>query len=166
MNKKPATGSGSSTKSAPVTGGSAHQKQLEAAKRDSTRAALWTSLVAVLVVVLVVVGFYMRAKEAPVQDAALYSDLGKVTANLGGTRLVQVGMQLEVKDDKGRNLIAEQRQLVNVAITESFNEIQPDEIYSVEGKLRLQTLIRQKINQMLGKRVVKDVLFSNFVMGL
>lgn len=144
----------------------AHQKQLEAAKRDSARAALWTSLVAVLVVVLVVVGFYMRAQETANRDTAIYSDLGKVTANLGGTRLVQVGMQLEVKDDKGRDLISGQRKLVDVAITESFNEMQPDEIHSIEGKLRLQTLIRQKINQMLGKRVVKDVLFSNFVMGL
>lgn len=144
-----------------------HQKQQAEAKRESKKVALWTSLVALFVVALVAVGFYMRAQQKANANVSVYSDLGKVTATIGNTpRVVQTQMQLELKDEDGKDLIAERRKSVDIAVKDSFSAMEVDELYTIEGKKRLQKVIRKQVNKTLGKKVVKDVLFFNFVMDL
>lgn len=49
------------------------------------------------------------------------------------------------------------------AIIDIAGKMEPEELNSVSGKILLENRIKKRINQILHKKVVKDIYFSRFV---
>lgn len=136
------------------------------AKQDSGVGILFWSIV-LLVVILGSIGTYyyisekQKSSEGP---KAEFVKIGKVQAHLAGKRLVQTEINLEVKDAKVGTTLQQRKPEVRATIEASFAQASEQTIHTVEGKIAVQQDIRRNLNKMLGKKEVKEVLFSNFTL--
>ncbi|MCK5882997.1 MAG: flagellar basal body-associated FliL family protein [Bacteriovoracaceae bacterium] len=81
------------------------------------------------------------------------------------TRLRYVEMDLHLVPIKSRyvSVIEEKDAQIKDIIIDTAGRMRPDEINSVAGKILLETRIKKHINKYVGKPVVKEILFSKFI---
>jgi flagellar basal body-associated protein FliL len=127
-------------------------------------ALFWSLVILGLILGSIATFLYMRDQEEARKP--LYLEVGRVSAYLGGNRLVQVDINLTVRDRRARELLRERSAQIKPTILHSFTQVPEEQIHGREGKVRLQESIRDGLNRMAGERVVTEVLFANFVMSL
>lgn len=135
-------------------------------KKNKEDAGLGVLVASLLLLILIIgsIGTYYVIQESEKEDRPKieFVKIGKVHAHLAGKRLVQTEIDLEVKDATIGPVLEARKHQVRSTIEASFADATEAQIYTTEGKIAVQDSIRKGLNQILGKRVVKEVLFSNF----
>ena len=91
----------------------------------------------------------------------------KMTINLYSrqTRLrfldLQMGLEVFKEDDK--ELVKLHKSFVADSLIDIAGNMQPAELNSVTGRILLETRIKNRINDKLGRKAVKKIYFSKFV---
>lgn len=137
----------------------------KAAKQDSGQGILfWSIALLILIVSSIGTYYYISEKKKSEGPKAEFVKVGKVQAHLAGKRLVQTEINLEVKDATIGTVLQQRKPEVRATIEASFAQASEQTIHTVEGKIAVQQDIRRNLNKMLGKKEVKEVLFSNFTL--
>lgn len=87
-------------------------------------------------------------------------------ADPGGLRFIRVTLQIVVDDEKESVSLAEEpvpMKRARSAILELLSQQTAGELITAEGKAALKKAIIQRVQPILGKTKVSDVLFSEFV---
>lgn len=108
----------------------------------------------------------MEKESYQIQVKSAYK-IKKLIVNLKArtTRLRYVEMDLHIVPIKSRyvSIIEKKDAEVKDIIIDTASRMRPDEINSVAGKILLETRIKNHINKYVGKPVVKEILFSKFI---
>ena len=93
--------------------------------------------------------------------------IDKMTINLNsqGSRLrfLDVEMYFVPYKSEYNEIFKSQISFVKDAIIDITSNMQPDDLNTVAGKVLLEERIRRRLNDFFGKDLVKEVLFSRFV---
>jgi len=94
--------------------------------------------------------------------------LKKMTINLksrGRSRLrfIDVEMHLVPFKDGETDTIDASKPQIRDSIIDIIGHMNPNELNSVSGKLILESRIKKRINSILRKKIIKEILFSHFV---
>lgn len=83
-------------------------------------------------------------------------------------RTVQIKVQLMVRGESSEELVKRHIPLIEGTLHEVFSSSTAEELKTVEGKVKLRELARQRVREALlevtGKRLVEQVLFTGMVM--
>ena len=61
------------------------------------------------------------------------------------------------------DILESSRPPIRDAVIDIASKMEPDELNSISGKILLENRIKKRINQILSKKVIKDIYFSKFV---
>ena len=78
-------------------------------------------------------------------------------------RYLKVVMQLEISSEKDKDLIDKHKPQLRDAILLFLSNQTFDDVKTVEGKLELKQSLLSRINNVLGRAIVKQVYFTEFV---
>jgi len=80
-----------------------------------------------------------------------------------GNRYLKVIMQLEISSEKDKELIDKHKPQMRDAILLFLSNQTFDDVKTVEGKLQLKQSLLSRINNVLGRAIVEQVYFTEFV---
>lgn len=93
--------------------------------------------------------------------------LKKLTLNLYSrqTRLRFLDVELNILpfSENGKKVIKDKENVIVDSIIRIASDMTPNELNSVSGKIRLESRIRNDVNQLLGKNIIKEIFFSRFI---
>lgn len=93
--------------------------------------------------------------------------LDKLTINLQSRtrrlRFLDVEIHLVPFKSKYNDLLDQNKSTISDSIINLAGEMEPEELNSISGKLLLEHRIKETINANLGGDVIKEVLFSKFI---
>jgi flagellar FliL protein len=94
--------------------------------------------------------------------------LKKMTINLkskrrGRLRFIDVEIHLVPFKDGESDKIENKKPMIRDSIIDIIGHMNPSELNSVSGKLILESRIKKRTNEIIGKKIIKGVLFSHFV---
>lgn len=93
--------------------------------------------------------------------------LDKIIVNLPSKtsrlRFLDTEINLVLFDKEFVKLLEENKALINDLIIEIAADMDPDELNSISGKLIFESRVRNRLNQKLGKMIVKELFYSKFV---
>lgn len=93
--------------------------------------------------------------------------LDKLTINLKSKtqrlRFLDIEVHLVPYKSKYNDMLDQNKSSINDAIILLSGEMNPEQLNSVSGKLLLENRIKTQVNDLLGGDVVKEVLFSKFI---
>ncbi len=108
----------------------------------------------------------MEKETSQIQVKNAYK-IKKLIVNLKSrsTRLRFVEMDLHIVPIRSKFISIIEKKDVEIKdiIIDTAGRMQPEEINSVAGKILLETRIKNHINKYVGKPVVKEILFSKFI---
>jgi flagellar protein FliL len=81
----------------------------------------------------------------------------------GGKRYLRVTMGLELADPKSAEDLTKRLPQIRDSILMALPSRKVDELQTTEGKNSLRTEIISKLNELLGKEIVKKIYFTEFV---
>ena len=84
-------------------------------------------------------------------------------SDLGGKRYLRVTMSLELGDPKFAEELTKRLPQVRDSILMTIPTRKVEELQTTEGKNLLRTEIISKLNELMGKEIVKKVYFTEFV---
>ena len=84
-------------------------------------------------------------------------------SDLGGKRYLRVTMGLELSDPKGNDEILKRLPQVRDSIIMILPARKVEDLQSAEGKNALRAEIMAKLNELMGRDLVKKVYFTEFV---
>lgn len=129
---------------------------------------LWA--LAFMALILVSIGSVYIWKKQPASKSKLpapvFVDVGEVRAHAENKRLIVANVVLEVAGKKTEAKVTERLTRVRTAVTNGFAEFSDQRLTTTEGKQALQQQIRDELNELFGKRAVREVLFTNFVFSV
>ncbi|MFP4212531.1 MAG: flagellar basal body-associated protein FliL [Desulfohalobiaceae bacterium] len=80
-----------------------------------------------------------------------------------GKRFIKVSIDLEVEDKKAESSIQDNMPRIKDALIMLLSSKSFDQISSMENKMALKGEIVERVNQILGKSVVQEIYFTEFV---
>jgi flagellar FliL protein len=93
--------------------------------------------------------------------------LKKLTINLYSrqTRLRFLDVELNILpfSEGDKKVIKDKENIITDSVIRIAGNMTPNELNSVSGKILLESRIRNDVNQLLGKNVIKEIFFSRFV---
>ena len=91
----------------------------------------------------------------------------KMTINLYSRqtrlRFLDLQMGLEVFEEADKEVVKAQKSFVEDSLIDIAGNMQPEELNSVTGRILLETRIKDRINNKIGKKAVKKIYFSKFI---
>ena len=72
-------------------------------------------------------------------------------------------MGLEVFEEADKEVVKAQKSFVEDSLIDIAGNMQPEELNSVTGRILLETRIKDRINNKIGKKAVKKIYFSKFI---
>ncbi|EQC44636.1 flagellar basal body-associated protein FliL [Bacteriovorax sp. BSW11_IV] len=111
-------------------------------------------------------------KERLMQDSAQYNALTttkieKLIINLDSPtkrlRFLEVEVNFVTFKESGAKDITENNAIVNDTIIRLANEMPPEELNSISGKILFENRIKRALNDFYGRPVIKEIFFSSFV---
>ena len=133
---------------------------------SSSSGLAWASGILTLIVVCIGAAYFWTLQEQPATPQPVFVNIGEVKAYAGNRRMVHATVTLEVTGKKHEARVAERLSRAKIAITNSFAEFTEGQLTTHDGKVALQERIREELNELLGKRAVREVLFTSFVMSI
>jgi len=104
-------------------------------------------------------------KAEPVDPKELMFALDPFVVNLGGpTNFLKISLQLELTDPADRPFVESRVAPIRDSIVILLSSKTSRSVVSPEGKLKLKDDINMRVNQVLGKNLVRNVYFTEFVM--
>lgn len=150
---------------------------------------------AVVLVIVLTAWFFLGSDEQPANDSADNGSAGAPQASVDTSeapevgnalyvgmprafvfmvpgdareRTVQIKVQLMVRGENSEELAKRHIPLIEGTLHEVFSSSTAEELKTVEGKVKLRELARQRVREALlevtGKRLVEQVLFTGMVM--
>lgn len=114
----------------------------------------------------------MVEKEKLMQDSAQYNSLtitklDKLIINLDSStrrlRFLEVEVNFVTFKESGAKLITDNNAIINDTIIRLANEIGPEELNTISGKIIFENRIKRALNDFYRKAVIKEIFFSLFV---
>jgi flagellar basal body-associated protein FliL len=133
-------------------------------EKEESNGLIWA--LAALVLVVASIGAFYIWNMQPKVPTPIFVDVGEVKAYAGGKRMIVANVVLEVAGKKSEEKVAERLSRARTAIINSFHAFSENHLATQEGKQDLQLQIRDDLNELFGKRAVRDVLFTNFVLSV
>jgi flagellar FliL protein len=91
----------------------------------------------------------------------------KMTINLYSRqtrlRFLDLKMNLEVFEEADKQVIGDHKAYILDSLIAIAGNMKPEELNSVTGRILLETRIKNKVNDKLGRKVVKKIYFSKFI---
>lgn len=84
-------------------------------------------------------------------------------SNTSRLRFLNVGINIVVFEDKDITTLEESKNAILDIIIEIASNMEPDELNSISGKLIFESRIKNKVNQVLKKSIVKELFYTKFV---
>ncbi len=78
-------------------------------------------------------------------------------------RFLDLVMNIEVYEDGQEETIKLYKPFINDRLIDIAGNMSPEEVNSVTGKLLLESRIKNHVNKYLGKKVIKKIYFSKFI---
>ena len=131
--------------------------------REST-GLLWGIIVLALSVAIV--GNLYLWKSKPQTPPPVFVNVGEVKANVGGKRLVIATVSLELSGKKHANRVNEHLPQARLSIANTISDFPEKQLGTHDGMKDLQQRIRDDLNELIGKRAVRNVLFTGFLLSI
>ena len=153
------------------------QKNIE--REKSVSANRNKAIIAVVIVVIIVAIFSFQKKSdvtpqsapapapphAPISSQATLIVIDPIVVNLSDSgKYVKLIMELELIDASLSSVVAGNKPKLKDAIIELISRTSYESLSSVEGKRRLKEEIIQKANMTIGRKIIKNVYFTDFVL--
>lgn len=107
----------------------------------------------------------MKAESSEIQIKNSY-EIKRLIVNLNArsTRLRYIEMNLHLVPFKSKylSMIEKYDSQIKDAIIDITSRMDAEEINSISGKILLESRVKNQINEMIGKPIVKQILFSKF----
>ena len=78
-------------------------------------------------------------------------------------RFLNLTMNIEVYEDEHKDLIKNYKPFINDRLIDITGNMKPEEVNSVTGKILLESRLKEKINAAIGKKAIKKIYFSKFI---
>lgn len=78
-------------------------------------------------------------------------------------RFLNLKMDIEVFEDGQQETINTMKPIIVDSLIDITGNMRPDELNSVTGKILLEARVKNKVNAIAGKKIVKRIYFSKFI---
>ena len=78
-------------------------------------------------------------------------------------RFLETQMNLVLFEERDREALMNMKPKVFDALIDVAGNMQPKELNSVTGRILLETRVKNKVNKIAGRPILKKILFSKFI---
>ena len=78
-------------------------------------------------------------------------------------RFLNLTMNIEVYEQEQEELVKTYKPFINDRLIDIAGNMKPEDVNSVTGRILLESRVKKHFNQAIGKKVIKKIYFSKFI---